>query len=147
MSFQCISIHSPYYKRMETWDDNGHGGDPEWRGKDGPLHVTRGPRDNPLFKAFVEAGKQAGYEAESVTDSSDQNVLDEKEKADEAYYKRLTREMWIALSLGIPLMIYSLVVGEMTVTTNLERMAWLAVGLLTFGVMYFASTVGIGCLC
>lgn len=53
----------PYYKRMETWDDNGHGGDPEWRGKDGPLHVTRGPRDNPLFKAFVEAGKQAGYEA------------------------------------------------------------------------------------
>lgn len=53
----------PYYKRMEAWDDNGHGGDPEWRGKDGPLHVTRGPRDNPLFKAFVDAGKQAGYEA------------------------------------------------------------------------------------
>jgi choline dehydrogenase len=53
----------PYYKRMEAWDDNGHGGDPEWRGQDGPLHVTRGPRDNPLFKAFVEAGKQAGYEA------------------------------------------------------------------------------------
>lgn len=52
----------PYYKRMETWDDNGHGGDPEWRGTDGPLHVTRGPRENPLFKAFVEAGKQAGYE-------------------------------------------------------------------------------------
>ena len=53
----------PYYKRMENWDDNGHGGDAEWRGSDGPLHVTRGPRDNPLFKAFVEAGKQAGYEA------------------------------------------------------------------------------------
>ena len=53
----------PYYKRMEAWDDNGHGGDPEWRGNDGPLHVTRGPRDNPLFKAFVDAGKQAGYEA------------------------------------------------------------------------------------
>jgi choline dehydrogenase len=53
----------PYYKRMETWDDGGHGGDAEWRGTDGPLHVTRGPRDNPLFNAFVEAGKQAGYEA------------------------------------------------------------------------------------
>ena len=51
----------PYYKRMESWDSGGHGGDPDWRGKDGPLHVTRGPRDNPLFKAFVEAGKQAGY--------------------------------------------------------------------------------------
>ncbi len=32
-----------------------------WRGKDGPLHITRGPRKNPLYHAFVEAGRQAGY--------------------------------------------------------------------------------------
>ena len=51
----------PYFRRMETWHDGGHGGDPHWRGRDGPLHVTRGPRDNPLFAAFVEAGRQAGY--------------------------------------------------------------------------------------
>ncbi len=51
----------PYFKRMENWDGNGHGGDPAWRGSDGPLHVTRGPRENPLFDAFVQAGKQAGY--------------------------------------------------------------------------------------
>ncbi|GLT09614.1 choline dehydrogenase [Sulfitobacter porphyrae] len=55
----------PYYKRMESWHDNGHGGDPAWRGTDGPLHVSRGPRKNPLFEAFVRAGEQAGYE---VTD-------------------------------------------------------------------------------
>ncbi|MEH6646804.1 choline dehydrogenase [Sulfitobacter sp.] len=53
----------PYFRRMETWHDGGHGGDSYWRGKDGPLHVSRGPRKNPLFEAFVEAGKQAGYEA------------------------------------------------------------------------------------
>ena len=53
----------PYFRRMETWHDGGHGGDTYWRGKDGPLHVSRGPRENPLFAAFVEAGKQAGYEA------------------------------------------------------------------------------------
>ncbi|WP_299024232.1 choline dehydrogenase [uncultured Sulfitobacter sp.] len=53
----------PYFRRMETWHSGGHGGDSYWRGKDGPLHVSRGPRENPLFKAFVEAGKQAGYEA------------------------------------------------------------------------------------
>ncbi|MCP5087303.1 MAG: choline dehydrogenase [Rhodobacteraceae bacterium] len=52
----------PYFKRMETWHDGGHGGDPEWRGTDGPLHVTRGPRANPLFDAFVKSGEQAGYE-------------------------------------------------------------------------------------
>jgi len=53
----------PYYLRQETWTSAGHGGDPEWRGKSGPLHVTRGKRDNPLVTAFVEAGVQAGYEA------------------------------------------------------------------------------------
>ncbi|WP_319826126.1 choline dehydrogenase [Thalassovita sp.] len=47
----------PYFKRMETW----HGGASEFRGTEGPLHVTRGPRRNPLFHAFVEAGRQAGY--------------------------------------------------------------------------------------
>ncbi|MBO6919003.1 MAG: choline dehydrogenase [Rhizobiaceae bacterium] len=52
----------PYFKRMENWHDGGQGGDPTWRGTNGPLHVTRGPRTNPLFKAFVEAGRQAGYE-------------------------------------------------------------------------------------
>lgn len=52
----------PYYKRMETWDPAGHGGDASWRGSDGPLHVTRGKRDNPLVQAFVQAGWQAGYQ-------------------------------------------------------------------------------------
>ncbi|AWI85469.1 choline dehydrogenase [Alloyangia pacifica] len=53
----------PYYKRMESWHEGGHGGDPDWRGTSGPLHVSRGKRDNPLTRAFVEAGVQAGYEA------------------------------------------------------------------------------------
>ena len=48
----------PYFKRME----HSHGGSgPEYRGTDGPLHITRGPRDNPLFNAFIAAGEQAGY--------------------------------------------------------------------------------------
>ena len=51
----------PYFKRMENWHSGGHGGDKAWRGDKGPLHITRGPRTNPLTKAFVEAGEQAGY--------------------------------------------------------------------------------------
>ncbi len=48
----------PYFKRMEDW----HGGaGSEWRGQGGPLHVSRGARENPLFDAFIEAGRQAGY--------------------------------------------------------------------------------------
>ena len=49
----------PYFRRMENW--HGETGDKSFRGSDGPLHITRGPRSNPLFNAFVEAGRQAGY--------------------------------------------------------------------------------------
>jgi len=48
----------PYFKRME----HSHGGEEGWRGTSGPLHVQRGPRTNPLYAAFVEAGAQAGFE-------------------------------------------------------------------------------------
>ena len=51
----------PYFKRMENWSDGGHGGDPAWRGQDGPLNVTRGRMWSPLIKTFIEAGRQAGY--------------------------------------------------------------------------------------
>ncbi len=47
----------PYFKRLE----NSHGGEEGWRGTDGPMHVKRGQRLNPLYKAFVEAGAEAGY--------------------------------------------------------------------------------------
>lgn len=49
----------PYYQRLENW--HGDTGDAAYRGHDGPLHITRGPRSNPLFNAFIEAGRQAGY--------------------------------------------------------------------------------------
>jgi len=48
----------PYFKKME----NAHGGQDGWRGTSGPLHITRGPRKNPLYHAFVDAGVQAGYD-------------------------------------------------------------------------------------
>ena len=49
----------PYFRRMET----SHGGEEGYRGTGGPLHVTRGKRDNPLHAAFVDAASQAGYVA------------------------------------------------------------------------------------
>ena len=54
----------PYFQRMENWHgeaDGSDSGDPGFRGSQGPLHITRGPRKNPLFDAFIQAGQQAGY--------------------------------------------------------------------------------------
>jgi len=47
----------PYFKRQET----SHGGEDGWRGSAGPLHVKRGHLNNPLYSAFIEAGREAGY--------------------------------------------------------------------------------------
>ena len=47
----------PYFKRAES---RAKGGD-DYRGGDGPLHVSTGACTNPLYQAFIEAGVQAGY--------------------------------------------------------------------------------------
>ncbi|KAL4141270.1 hypothetical protein PRNP1_014391 [Phytophthora ramorum] len=48
----------PYFKKAQT---HALGAD-DYRGGDGPLHVTRRlQRDQPLFQAFIDAAVQAGY--------------------------------------------------------------------------------------
>ena len=47
----------PYFKRQE----NSHEGDASWRGKNGPLHITRGTRENPLNDVLVSAAQEAGF--------------------------------------------------------------------------------------
>ena len=47
----------PYFRKAET---RAKGGD-DYRGGSGPLLVSTGACANPLFKAWIEAGQQAGY--------------------------------------------------------------------------------------
>jgi choline dehydrogenase len=47
----------PYFKGAET----AARGPDDYRGGDGPLHVATGACRNPLYQAFIEAGRQAGY--------------------------------------------------------------------------------------
>lgn len=47
----------PYFKRAEN---NENGGD-DFHGGDGPLHISSGRSDSPAFRAFIEAGKEAGH--------------------------------------------------------------------------------------
>ncbi|MGD9509491.1 MAG: choline dehydrogenase [Geminicoccaceae bacterium] len=49
----------PYFRRAETFSL----GADAYRGGDGPLTVTRGSGDNPLFDAWIAAGAEAGYPA------------------------------------------------------------------------------------
>lgn len=88
---------------------------------------------------LVGAVEEAGYNATLANTDSDEAAIEEKEQADWAYYKKLMRHMVIALSLGVPLMIYGLVTGEMSVNTTTERIVWLIIGLMTLGVMVFSG--------
>jgi len=88
---------------------------------------------------LINAVEKAGYAARTTAGTSEEDSLEEKEQADRAYYRRLMLNMSIALAVGLPLMVYGLFIGEMTVTTNWQRLAWLAVGILTFGVMSFSG--------
>ena len=49
----------PYFRRAETFSL----GSDAYRGGDGPLTVSRGSGDNPLFDAWIAAGAEAGYPA------------------------------------------------------------------------------------
>jgi len=90
-------------------------------------------------QALVNAIEKAGYNAKAVGAQSEDDAMEEKEKSERAYYRRLMREMTIALLLGVPLMVYSIIGGEMTITTDSERLVWLIVGLLTLSVMVFSG--------
>lgn len=89
--------------------------------------------------SLITAIESAGYNAKIDIGESDEEVIHEREKADWQYHKKLMRDMTIALSLGIPLMVYGLLIGEMTVNTTSERVVWFAIGLATLGVMYFSG--------
>jgi choline dehydrogenase len=57
---------APYYRRMEDWHEGGPfqgvpPADPTLRGLGGPLRVSRGTRESPLTRAFVQAGAEAGW--------------------------------------------------------------------------------------
>ena len=48
----------PYFKRADSWMS----GDNDYRSAEGPLSVNTGNNlKNPLYRAFIQAGKQAGY--------------------------------------------------------------------------------------
>lgn len=90
-------------------------------------------------KVLINAIESIGYNAKSVSESSDNELIDEKEIADQKYYNSLIKQMWMALGLGIPLIVYGLAGGAMTADTSLARTVWLFIGVLCAAIMYFSG--------
>jgi len=47
----------PYFRKLESFGP----ADNAWHGQDGPIQVTRADQGHPFARAFIEAGRQAGY--------------------------------------------------------------------------------------
>jgi len=47
----------PYFKRSESLE----GGGDAWHGAEGPLHVSKASSPNPIYKAAIDAGAEAGF--------------------------------------------------------------------------------------
>ncbi|WP_158770025.1 heavy metal translocating P-type ATPase [Paraglaciecola sp. L1A13] len=84
---------------------------------------------------LIKTVQNIGYDAKLMSNESEQDALDEKAQADEAHYKKLMRNVYMALGLGVPLMLYGLFIGDMSVNSSTQRIVWLIVGLVTLGVM------------
>jgi choline dehydrogenase len=61
----------PYFKKAESIDIGGD----DYRGGVGPLQVTAGKMDNPLYRAWIDAGRQAGYPVTSDPNGYQQEGL------------------------------------------------------------------------
>ena len=88
---------------------------------------------------LISAVQNIGYNAKATASSMDIETIDEKEQAEAAYYRKLLRDTAIALGLGLPLMAYGMITGDMMIASSADRIGWGVVGLLTMCVMWVAG--------
>src|SRR5690606_32984620 len=88
-------------------------------------------------ETLIEAVTAAGYGATLIEDEAATRA--EKEQAEQAHYRKLLRQMWLALGLGVPLMLWGVLGGDMMVHSGASQIAWFIVGLVTLAVMYLAG--------
>ncbi|HEY2452616.1 MAG TPA: copper-exporting P-type ATPase CopA [Scandinavium sp.] len=85
---------------------------------------------------LVQAVEKAGYGAEAIEDD-----LERRERQQETAIATLKRFRWqaiVALSVGIPVMVWGMI-GDNMMVTDANRSLWLVIGLVTLAVMVFAG--------
>ena len=88
---------------------------------------------------LTTALESLGYGATLAQNKSLTLEFEEREAEDAAHYKVLIKNTIIGLSLGLPLMAYGILGGNMSVESSTQRLAWLVVGGVTAAIMYFSG--------
>ncbi|MGP3590148.1 copper-exporting P-type ATPase CopA [Vagococcus sp. WN89Y] len=85
---------------------------------------------------LVSAVEKAGYGAEAIED--DAKRRERQQETAQATMKRFRWQAIVALAVGIPLMVWGMI-GDNMMVTDANRTLWLALGIITLGVMIVAG--------
>ncbi|MCK0153699.1 cadmium-translocating P-type ATPase [Alcanivorax sp. S6407] len=86
---------------------------------------------------LIKAVEEAGYGASETTLDDDGS---EQEAREQAHYRQLLKHMWLGLGLGVPLMAWGLLGGDMMVRPGeTSQWIWLAIGIATLAVLATAG--------
>ncbi|SHF18456.1 Cu+-exporting ATPase [Microbulbifer donghaiensis] len=88
--------------------------------------------------AIQSAIEGAGYGAEPVR-RSERELREQQHAEEQRHYRQLLWRSGLALGLGVPLMAWGLLTGEMMVNNTGQQLAWGAVGLLTLAVLVYCG--------
>ena len=81
--------------------------------------------------------EKVGYSGELVDQQRD--LQERQEREDRTRYRYLIRHTVIALGVGLPLMLWGLITGEMSINTPAQQMGWGVVGLVTLLILVFSG--------
>nr|WP_241503978.1 heavy metal translocating P-type ATPase [Pelagibaculum spongiae] len=63
-----------------------------------------------------------------------------QQKEQQKHVNKMFRQSWLALLVGIPLMLWGVITGDMMVNSVSEQISWGTVGLITLFVMFFSGS-------
>lgn len=87
--------------------------------------------------ALVKAIEQAGYHAHPVEDPADQQ-RQQQEQLNQTKKNHL-RNAILGLATGLPLMLWGILGGDMSVTTHMQRLVWGIIGMVCLAVLATAG--------
>lgn len=90
------------------------------------IHGHANPED------VVNAVQSAGYEAKVINNL---DATDSQEQEEQAFYKKLLMQTYVALGLGLPLMVLGFFVSEIDTTWTNLRIFWFITGVATLIIM------------
>lgn len=85
----------------------------------------------------IEIVRNSGYNATQITDQDE--AEEARITAEKQEYQQKIKHTILGLGLGVPMMLYGMLGGSMSVTTPMQQLVWGILGLATLAVLWWAG--------